>query len=214
MKKRVFFWLIFCPLAVAALALLLPPSPFYFEKYLHGRGRYEGQPTRHWVKALDSEDLEQRNQALFALELDREHFRSSDQLDRPYAMVGVTVFAADTDQEARRLFTSLQQQFLNLIRGVPDKTPPPVETMDGLWSPAEQAHVDHMTRYAVVGAPATIRRGLETILEDSAADEIIATGSAFDHAARLHSFEIAAEVFKGINEGRRSEQLVATSGKP
>jgi luciferase family oxidoreductase group 1 len=146
-----------------------------------------------------------------ALQLYRDHFRPSDQLDRPYAMVGVNVFAADTDQEARRLFTSLQQQFLNLIRGVPDKTPPPVETMDGLWSPPEQAHVEHMTRYAVVGSPATVRRGLETILEGTAADEIIATGSAFDHAARLRSFEIAADVFERINVDRRKGAVATTS---
>ena len=146
-----------------------------------------------------------------ALELYREHFRPSDQLDRPYAMVGVNVFAANTDAEARRLFTSLQQQFLNLIRGIPDKTPPPIDTMDGVWSPVEQAHVERMTRYSVVGSPETVRRGIETILEDTQADEIIATGSAFDHSARLHSFEIAAEVFKQINVNRRAGAAVASS---
>jgi luciferase family oxidoreductase group 1 len=147
-----------------------------------------------------------------ALQIYRDNFRPSEQLDRPYAMVGVNVFAADTDQEARRLFTSLQQQFLNLIRGIPDKTPPPIDTMDGLWSPPEQAHVDRMTRYAVVGSPATVRRGLETILEDTGADEIIATGSMFDHAARLRSFEIAANVFKQINASR--QQREATPARP
>ena len=140
-----------------------------------------------------------------ALRIYRENFRPSEQLERPHAMVGVNVFAADSDGEARRLFTSLQQQFLNLVRGAPDKTPPPVETMDRLWSPAEQAHVNRMMRYSVVGGPATVRRGLEIILEDTQADEIIATGSMFEHEARLHSFEIAADVFKQINASRQPQ---------
>jgi luciferase family oxidoreductase group 1 len=138
-----------------------------------------------------------------ALRIYRENFRPSDQLDHPYAMVGVNVFAADTDEEARRLFTSLQQQFLNLVRGVPDKTPPPIDTMDGVWSPLERAHVERMTRFSVVGGSQRVREGLEIILEDTAADEIIATGSMFDHHARLHSFEIAAEVFGQINASRQ-----------
>lgn len=138
-----------------------------------------------------------------ALKLYRENFRPSDQLDRPHAIVGVNVFAADTDAKARRLFTSLQQQFLNLIRGVPDKTPPPIDTMNGVWSPAEQAHVERMTHFSVVGSRQTVRQRLEQILADTEADEIIATGSAFDHNARLHSFEIAAEVFAEINVARR-----------
>ena len=109
-------------------------------------------------------------------------------------MVGVNVFAADTDAEARRLFTSLQQQFVNLVRGTPRQLPPPVESMDGRWSPAERAHVERMTRVSVVGSPGAIRAGLETILAETGADEVIATAQIFDHAARLRSFEILAEV--------------------
>ena len=136
-----------------------------------------------------------------ALELYRAHFRPSGQLARPHAMVGVNVFAADTDAEARRLFTTLQQQFLNLVRGTPGETPPPVESMDGRWSGAEQAHVERMTRYSAVGSPQTVRITLERIIDETGADEIIATGSIYDHAARLRSFEIAAEAFKQINVG-------------
>jgi luciferase family oxidoreductase group 1 len=139
-----------------------------------------------------------------ALELYRAGFRPSAQLARPHAMVGVNVFAADTDEQARRLFTTLQQQFVNLLRGAHGQTPPPVESMDGRWSPAERAHVERMTRYSVVGSPETVRRGLERIIEETGADEVIATGSIYDHAARLRSFEIAAEVFKHINADRRA----------
>src|SRR5688572_7937813 len=115
-----------------------------------------------------------------ALEIYRTNFRPSEQLDRPHAIVGVNVFAADTDAEAARLFTSLQQQFLNLIRGTPGPTPPPVETMDGRWSPMERAQVERMMRYSVVGSPEKVRRGIEVVLEDTRADEIIVTGSMFD----------------------------------
>jgi luciferase family oxidoreductase group 1 len=137
-----------------------------------------------------------------ALALYRGQFEPSQQLARPHAMVGVNVVAADTDEQARRLFTSLQQSFLNLIRGAPGEMPPPVESMDGRWSPVERAGVERMTRYSVVGSPETVRRGLETLIDETGADEIIATGSVFDHAARLRSFEIGAGAFKEINAAR------------
>src|SRR5688572_30059517 len=92
-----------------------------------------------------------------ALGLYRSQFQPSDVLDRPYAMVGVNVFAADTDEEARRLFTSLQQAFLGMARNQRSELPPPVETMEGLWTPAERARVERMTKVSVVGSPATAK---------------------------------------------------------
>ena len=139
-----------------------------------------------------------------ALDLYRSQFRPSPRLARPHAMVGVNVFAADTDDEARRLFTSLQQQFLSLVRGTPGEIPPPVDTMDGRWTPVEQAQAGRMTQYSVVGSPETVRRGLERVLADTGADEVIATASIFDHRARLRSFEIAADAFKQISAARRA----------
>ena len=109
-------------------------------------------------------------------------------------MVGVNVIAAYTDAEARRLFTSIQQLFVNLVRGTPRQLPPPVDSMDGRWSPAERAHVERMTRVSVVGSTVAVREGLETILTETGADEVIATAQIFDHAARLRSFEILSEV--------------------
>ncbi|MDB5332573.1 MAG: limB 2 [Phycisphaerales bacterium] len=140
-----------------------------------------------------------------ALALYRAHFRPSEQLDRPYAMIGVNVIAADTDDEARRLFTTLQQQFLNLVRGVPSEIPPPFAGMEGRWSPPEKAHVDRMTHYSVVGSPQTVREGLERLIDETQADEVIATASIFDHPSRLRSFEIAAGVFEEINAARTQE---------
>jgi len=139
-----------------------------------------------------------------AIELYRREFTPSEALVRPYVMIGVGIFAADTDAEARRLMTSAQMMFLNLIRGYPGKLPPPVESMDGRWSPTERAAVEHRTRCSAVGSPETIRRRLEELLNETGADEVIATAQIFDHGARLRSFEIAASVFREINEAKPS----------
>jgi luciferase family oxidoreductase group 1 len=146
-----------------------------------------------------------------ALDLYRTTFRPSDQLARPHAMVGVNVVAADTDAEARRLATSLQQAFLNLIRGRAGELPPPVDSLTGVWLPHEQAHVEHMTRYTIVGSPQTVRHGLEQLLEQTRADEFIATAQIYDHAARLRSFELAAGAFDEINADRRGATVDATT---
>jgi luciferase family oxidoreductase group 1 len=129
-----------------------------------------------------------------ALHLYRTQFRPSESLARPHAMVGVSVFAAETDREARRLFTSLQQAFVNLRRGRPGQLSPPVESTEGLWTPAEQAGIDHALAYAVVGSPETARQGLKEIIDRTGADELMLTAQIYDHAARLRSFEIAAAV--------------------
>ena len=127
-----------------------------------------------------------------ALTLYRRHFRPSATLDRPHVMVGVNAFAADTGAEAGRLFTSLQQQFLNLVRGTPGLLPPPVDSTDALWTDAERAHVERMTRCSVVGDPAAVRRGLAAFAAETGADELMVTAQIYDHAARLRSFELVA----------------------
>jgi luciferase family oxidoreductase group 1 len=127
-----------------------------------------------------------------ALALYRRHFEPSEHLDRPRVMVAANVFATDTDEEARRLFTSAQQQFLNLVRGTPGQLPPPVESMDGLWYPHERAQVERMTRCSAVGDAGAVKRWLERFAEETRADELILAGQIHDHAARLRSFEIAA----------------------
>jgi luciferase family oxidoreductase group 1 len=128
-----------------------------------------------------------------ALEIYRAKFQPSEQLQQPYAMVGVNVFAADTDAEARRLITSLEQQFISLRRGTPGPLPPPVDDMDDHWSPIERAGVEQALAYSVVGAPDAIQRGLEAFIGETDADELMLTAQIYDHAARLRSFEIAAD---------------------
>jgi luciferase family oxidoreductase group 1 len=129
-----------------------------------------------------------------ALQIYRAHFKPSDALAQPYTMAGVGVFAADTDAQARRLITSAQQQFLNLRRGRPGPVPPPVDSMDDLWSPAERAGVDHALRYAIVGTPGAVKQGLEAFIAETRVDEVMITAQIYDHAARLRSYEIVADV--------------------
>ena len=127
-----------------------------------------------------------------ALALYRSRFRPSDRLERPYTMVGVNVFAADTDAEARRLFTSLQQAFINLRRGRPGPLPPPDDGLEERLSPADRHLIAEMLSATVVGAPETVRRGLLAFAERTGADELMLTSQIYDHAARLRSFEIVA----------------------
>ncbi len=137
-----------------------------------------------------------------ALDIYRKQFRPSPTLDKPHVMIGVNVFAADTDAEAARLFTCLQQVFLNLIRGWPKQLPPPVEDINKIWSTIEAQQVRRMTRVSAVGGPESFRAQIEHLLRETEADEIIATAHIHDQAARLRSFEIAAEVFKSIKAPR------------
>lgn len=131
---------------------------------------------------------------LQALETYRREFRPSETLTAPYAMPCVNVFAADTDDEARRLFTSVQQAFINLRRNKPGLLSPPVDSMEEDWSEFERAGVEHALRYSVVGSPETVRTGIEAFIELTAADEIMVTAQIFEHSARLRSYELLAAV--------------------
>ena len=127
-----------------------------------------------------------------ALAAYRQRFEPSDQIQRPYAVVGVNVVVADTDAAARRLFTSQQLAFANMLRGTRGKLPPPVDDMDALWSPAESAQVSSMLACSVVGSPETVQRGLAALIEDTRADELMVAAAIHDHAARLRSYELLA----------------------
>lgn len=129
-----------------------------------------------------------------ALALYRSRFEPSEELQRPHAMLGVNVIAADTDREASRLFTSLQQSFINLRRGQPGQLPPPIEEIESVASPAEQAQLEQALACSFVGAPDTVKDGLAAFIAQTRADELMISGHIFDHAARLRSFSIAAEV--------------------
>ena len=129
-----------------------------------------------------------------AVAIYRERFEPSLQLAAPHVMLGLNVFAADTDREAALLFTSLQQAFVNLRRGTPGLLAPPDESFPSTLLPYERAMLDDVLSCTVVGAPETVRRGIDDFVERTGADEVIVTSQVFDHAARLRSFEIVAEV--------------------
>ena len=129
-----------------------------------------------------------------ALEIYRARFEPSAHRERPYVMLGLNVFAADSDDEARQLFTSLQQAFINLRRGRPGPLPPPLEGFHETLLPHEKQMLAEMLSAAVVGDPGTVRRGLDAFVARTGADEVMVTSQAFDHAARLRSFEITAAV--------------------
>ncbi|HZG85559.1 LLM class flavin-dependent oxidoreductase [Paenibacillus sp.] len=128
-----------------------------------------------------------------ALDLYRSSFRPSEALEQPYAMVAINVVAADTNEEAQRLGTSHQMAFLNIIRGRTGKLRPPVDSMAPLWSAHEEEIVRSQLRYTVTGDKDTVREGVQAIVEETGADEIMVTGQIYDHHARLRSFEILAD---------------------
>ncbi len=132
---------------------------------------------------------------LTALQLYRQTFRPSDALEKPYAMVGVNVFAADTEAQAQRMATSQQQMHLGLVRGTPGKLPPPIDAMDDAWLPHERVSVESMLRASIIGDATIVKEKLQTFLDATQADEIIINTMAFDHAARAHSYEIVADVW-------------------
>jgi luciferase family oxidoreductase group 1 len=125
-----------------------------------------------------------------AVAIYRDRFRPSERLAKPYVMLGVNIFAADTDAEARLLFSSLQQAFLNLRRGRPGKLPPPAADFDAGLDRYGKAMLEDALSCSIVGGPETIRQGLPRFVARTGADELMVTAQIFDHAARKRSFEI------------------------
>jgi luciferase family oxidoreductase group 1 len=128
-----------------------------------------------------------------ALQLYRSQFKPSAQLDRPYALVGANVIAADSDEEARFLATSQQMAFADVVRGTRGLTRPPTDDIDAYWSPQEKAQASQMLAVSIVGGPETVRRGIAQLVERTGAEEIMVVSDLFDPAKRLRSFELIAE---------------------
>jgi luciferase family oxidoreductase group 1 len=133
-------------------------------------------------------------QLMQAIEVYRSRFRPSERLASPHVMLGVNVIAAETDDEARRLATSLLQAFVLLRRGRPGPLLPPVDGFESQLSPQERATLDDALSCSFVGSPATVRRGLEGFIGRTRADEVMITSPIYDHAARLRSYEITSSV--------------------
>lgn len=137
-----------------------------------------------------------------ALAVYRERFKPSEQQATPYAMPGINVVAADTDEEARYLFTTIQQRFTDMIRGTRGKLQPPIDDIEAYWSPMEKAHVSGMLRYAFVGSPESLKRQLGAFLDATHADEVMVTAPIYDHAKRKRSYEILAAIAPEIGRAK------------
>jgi len=133
-----------------------------------------------------------------AITIYRERFRPSAQLGAPYLMLGLTVVAAESDDEAKFLFSSLQQSTLNNRTGRPSRVPPPVADFEARLDPYARAILADAFASAVVGGPDAIRRGLQDVIERTGADELMVTANIFEHAKRKRSFEIVAEVHRTL----------------
>jgi len=133
-----------------------------------------------------------------AAQLYREHFRPGEALRKPYLSVAVQVIAADTDAAGRRLFTTPQQRFLRLIRDQPVELLPPVDSMEPLWQRWERAAVESRLRAAIVGSNATVKAGLEKLVGETGADEVIVVTDTYEHADRLQSYRRVADMARMI----------------
>jgi luciferase family oxidoreductase group 1 len=127
-----------------------------------------------------------------AISIYRERFKPSAQLAEPYVMVGCNIIVADTEDEARRLFTTAQQQFTRMARGTRGKLPPPVDDIETYWSPMEKAQASSMLGCSFHGSSATIKAKLAPLIEATGADELMVAAAIWDHRARVRSFELLA----------------------
>ena len=128
-----------------------------------------------------------------AISVYRERFEPSKQLDKPYVMVGCNVIVADTEEEAKRLFTSPQQNFTRMVRGTRGQLPPPIDDIEAFWSPAEKHHAAGMLACSFHGTKDSIKDKLASMIEETGANELMVAAAVWDHKARVHSFELLAE---------------------
>lgn len=146
-------------------------------------------------------------QLMPALEIYRARFKPSAQLARPYAMVGVNIIAADTEQEARRLATTQQMSFTNIFRGARGLSQPPIDDIETYWSPMEKAQAMQMLGCSIIGDSEQVRAGIAELVRETGADELMIVSDIYDHEARLHSYDLIAEA--GRTVGGSGERVTA-----
>jgi luciferase family oxidoreductase group 1 len=151
-------------------------------------------------------------QLLPALEIYRRQFKPSAQLERPYAMVGVNIIAAQTDHEARRLATTQQMSFANIFRGARGLSQPPIDDIETYWTPREKMQAMRMLERSIVGSSETVKAGIDALVAETGADELMIVSDVYDHSLRLRSFEMIAAAsnpagqpshFSGMSHGER-----------
>jgi luciferase family oxidoreductase group 1 len=148
-----------------------------------------------------------------ALQIYRSRFKPSAQLARPYTMVGVNVIAADSDREARRLATTQQMSFADIFRGARGLSRPPIDDIESYWSAMEKRQAMRMLARSIIGSPGTVRSGIDALIAETDADELMIVSDVFDHATRLRSFELIATTCDVPNRIHRGPGLVPTANQ-
>ncbi len=141
-----------------------------------------------------------------ALKVYRDSFQPSDALKEPYAMAGVNVIAADTDEEAHCLATSLYAFFLNVVRGTSYPLRPPLDNLQGLWNDNEKYAVEQMLKYSFIGSADNVQAQMQEFVEGTHINELMVVSNIFDHAARVHSYELIAK----FKEYKIEEKILAS----
>jgi luciferase family oxidoreductase group 1 len=188
----------FGPIAEGQAVNAIPGANTEVPIWILGSSLYGAQLAAHFGLPYAFASHFAPEQLLEAMQIYRELFKPSDKLDKPYSAFVMNVVAADTDEEAHYLFTTLQQNVVRMRRNTRGPLPPPLADFDAFCEPHEKTTAEHTLQVSVVGSLETIREGMRQWLEATGASEMIFTGQIFDHQARLKSFEIAAQAAQSL----------------
>jgi luciferase family oxidoreductase group 1 len=177
----------------------IPGAGLHVPIWILGSSTYGAQVAAHFGLPYAFASHFAPEALMQALHAYKSLFKPSSQQAKPHAGVGVNIVAADTDEQARYLFTTHQQHATRMRRNTRGQLPPPIDDIETFWTPYEKVSVSEQLSCSVVGSPETVRRGLQALVDKTGADELIMAGQIFDHKARLHSFEIAAQAAREVN---------------
>ncbi|MEY3739623.1 MAG: hypothetical protein RLZZ192_299 [Pseudomonadota bacterium] len=176
----------------------IPGAGLHVPIWILGSSTYGAQVAAHFGLPYAFASHFAPEALMQALHAYKSLFKPSAQQAKPHAGIGVNIVAADTDEEARYLFTTHQQHATRMRRNTRGQLPPPIDDIETFWTPYEKASVTEQLSCSVVGSPETVRRGLQALVDKTGADELIMAGQIFDHKARLRSFEIAAQAAQDV----------------
>ena len=188
----------FGPIQEGQVVKAIPGANTNVPIWILGSSLYGAQLAAHFGLPYAFASHFAPDQLLEAMAIYRELFKTSEQLSTPYSAFVVNVVAADTDDEAKHLFTTLQQNVVRMRRNTRGQLPPPIANLDEFCEPHEQAAANHQLDCSIVGSLETVKTGMRHWLDKTGANEIICTGQIFDHQARLKSFEIAAQAARSL----------------
>lgn len=177
----------------------IPGAGLHVPIWILGSSTYGAQVAAHFGLPYAFASHFAPEALMQALHAYKSLFKPSSQQAKPHAGVGVNIVAADTDEQARYLFTTHQQHATRMRRNTRGQLPPPIDDIETFWTPYEKVSVSEQLSCSVVGSPETVRRGLQALVDKTGADELIMAGQIFDHKARLRSFEIAAQAAREVN---------------